>query len=121
MSIDHREDVATLGQGCTTGHQNRNPAQRNEACSTTCHVSDCSASVNAAGTCHPTHVVAPAIQQTAGCASARKIRCLASQRNNGPKMDCTNCRGKPCSKGIKGAPSQIKRGPRVMSSKCWTM
>src|SRR5262249_52067188 len=64
--IDHCGPVETLGQGRTTGHQKRNPAAKNDACSRECHVAECIPSVNSAGTCHPRSVSAETIQHNAG-------------------------------------------------------
>src|SRR5260370_9137109 len=105
--IDHRGHTATLGQGWITGNQKRNPAPRKHACSTTCHLSDCNASVNAEGTCHATNAAAAASQQNAGCESTRPTRCTGSHRNSGPTTASTNCPGKPCNTGTTDAATQI--------------
>src|SRR5271156_1275963 len=110
--------LALLGHGWITGHQNKNPANRKQLCSTTCHVSDCNPSVNAAGTCQPTSAAAAAIQHTAGCARKRPTLCSGAQRKIGPRTTCTNFRGKPCNSGINGSPSKINGGAMVISNKC---
>src|ERR1700719_4401729 len=116
--IDQLGRAETLGQGRTMGHQKRNPTTTKLTCSTTCHPSDCSPSVNAAGRCHPINAVVAANQQNIGCESTCPARCSLVHFNNGPRKDRTNRRGRPCNNGITGAPIKINGGAMLMSSRC---
>src|SRR5580700_9654254 len=111
--MDHLGQTGTLGHGWMTGHQKRKPAVSKDACSAMCHLSDCNARLNAAGTCQPTSAAAAASQQTAGFESTPPMNCTGGQRKKGPMTDCTNCSGKPWSIGITGAPVRISGGAMV--------
>src|SRR5262249_53317923 len=73
--VDHCGSVETPGQGRITGSQKRNPAPKNDACSTECHTSECIPSANSAGMCHPMSVRAETVQHSAGRVSFRANRC----------------------------------------------
>src|SRR5260370_9451525 len=55
-------NLARLGQGWTTGHQNRTPAARKHPCSTSCHGPDRIPSSNTPGMSHPITPSDPATQ-----------------------------------------------------------
>src|SRR5260370_3704191 len=115
--VDHCGPVETLGHGRTTGHQKRNPATKNDACSTECPVSECIAMVNNSGTCHPMSVNAETVQHKAGRESIRANRCTTGRRSNGPKVTFPN-RGNPCQKASKGSPSKSSTGATVIRRRC---
>jgi hypothetical protein len=75
-----------LGQGWTTGHQNRRPVPKKDACSNSCHQSDRSANSNTAGTCHPIKASAAASQQIAGLEIKRASHFTQSHRRIGATM-----------------------------------
>src|SRR5215475_15243053 len=118
--IDHCDQAETLGQGCTTGHQKRKPAPKNDACSTACHSSECIPNVNSDGTCQPRSVSAETIQHNSGRESARPKRCTDGRRNSGLSTFRADP-GNRFQKHRRGSPKRIKAGAKVISSKCWTI
>src|ERR1700722_16231407 len=69
--MDHRGHLAVLGQGWTTGHQNRKPVPKKHACSNSCNQFHLNASANTEGTCHPIKAKVAASQQMAGWVARR--------------------------------------------------
>src|SRR5258705_13811810 len=107
--INHSDEFDVVDGGRTTGHQKRSPVTKNDACSTPCHIPDCSPSIKTGGMCHMTSVPAAASQQTAGCAIALLSRCTDAELNHELITPTDRC-GKPFSSTFTGAPSQIKGG-----------
>src|SRR6266704_4209849 len=116
-SVAHCGPIETPGQGRITGNQKRNPATKNDACSTECHACECIPNVNRAGTCQPMRVDAETIQHNAGRESAQPNRCANGCRSMWSCKTCAN-RGNPCHRASRGSPDRIKAGAKVISSKC---
>src|SRR6266481_974425 len=101
--IDQRGKLVTLGQGRITGHQKRNPATKNDACSRPCHASDCRPSVNSTDTCHPIRVSVETAQHKAGWESTRANCRINGRCSSGPSTACPY-RGNPCQRANIGSP-----------------
>src|SRR5271170_3505017 len=106
--MDHRGQRATLGQGCTTGHQNRIEVAKKHACSISWQKSECSANSKAVGECHAIRVTVAASQQKTGWVRTCPNLCSGGQRRIGPRPERTKLCGSPCRSGKAGAPSRIK-------------
>ena len=107
--IDHRGHLATLGQGCTTGHQNRIEVAKKHTCSTSCQKSERRANSKAVGECHPIKVTVAASQQNTGWVRSASQRLHWRPAQNGPKEPRTNLCGSPCKKR-QGRRSQQNQG-----------
>src|SRR5580658_10611876 len=110
----HADHVARLGQGWTTGHQNRMPAAKKHVYSTSCQRADLMPTSKSAGVCHASTVATPANQQNSGCVTRRPNVCTGGKRNNGPETRRSNGFAKPFSRTITGAPSRVSGALTVM-------
>ncbi len=111
----------SLGQGCTTGHQNKSEAERKTACSTSCHRSLRNASSYKAGKCQSQVAATKATQPVTGCVSTWKPRRTPWDARKGPIHSRRIAGGRPRSRGIPGDPSRMSGGPMSMSRTCWAM
>src|SRR5271170_4431511 len=119
--IIQRGAVATLGQGCTTGHQKTSPAPKKQACSSSCTHCKCNASSNTAGMCHMISASAATSHPTARRVTKCPSHFTGPHRSNGATTPRAIQPGSPCSNGSAGAPSRIKGGATAISSRCCTM
>src|SRR5271154_3769033 len=119
--IIQRGAAATLGQGCTTGHQNASPAPKKQACSSSCTHCKCNASSNTAGICHTINASAAPSHATARRVAKCPSHFTGPHRSSGATTPRAIHPGSPCSNGSAGAPSRINGGATVISSRCCTM
>src|SRR5882724_3104207 len=118
--IGQRDDALDEGQGYITGHQKRNPAPKNDACSNACSALECNAAVNTDGMCHATSVKAETVQHNVSRESACASRCIQRDWNSRPSASRAT-RGKPCHTASTGSPNRISAGANVISRRCWIM
>jgi hypothetical protein len=119
--MDHRGHLAILGHGCTTGHQNRSPAPKNDACSNSCHERERRARSNTSGICHTIKTTAVASQHIAGFVMKCPSRFTQLHRKDGAMRLWVIHLGNPRRSGSAGALIRIKGGAIAISKRCWTM
>src|SRR5882724_388439 len=121
MGADHLDILETVGHGWMTGHQNKSPAAKKEACCPSCHESDCKPRAKTAGICHTITVTVAANQEKTGCVRTFSIQRAGAQRRKGPATTCTKSFGSPCKSGNAGVPSKINAGATAISRMCCIM
>jgi len=72
-AVDHRGDLAAVGKGCTTGHQNRTPPNRKARVLYVMCPRDRMPKLERTGRCHPIRTAVAASQQNQGAGTILAI------------------------------------------------
>src|ERR1700756_20968 len=101
-----------------TGHQNRVPDPRKQACSTMCQVGERKVSSYSGGACQPKVSTTKRIQVTFGWVNQRPNLLHTFHTRNGRIASRTIGRGSPVNSGKNGFASNKSGGAIIISRRC---
>src|ERR1700741_4033249 len=104
-----------------TGHQNRVPDPRKQACSTMCQGGERKVNSYSGGACQPKVSTTNRIQVTFGLVNQHPNRLHAFHSRNGRINSRTNVSGRTVNRGKNGLHNNKSGGAIIISKRCWTM